>query len=496
MNQPLKYIHELGALFEDVQTSRVFADNKTFPDCIPDISLEEIRTRYENQKNVPGFDLKTFVSQHFTPPADTAQHYTSDRDMSVQQHIGELWDVLERKPAAENSSLIPLPFPYVVPGGRFREVYYWDSYFTMLGLRVSGRNETIRHMVDNFSYMIETIGHIPNANRTYYIGRSQPPFYSLMIGLLAQVYGTGVFIDYLPFLEKEYEFWMDGENTLHEADRAIKRVVLLPDGEVLNRYWDNNNTPRPESFVEDVELSNLSDQQPEVLFRHLRAAAESGWDFSSRWFRNPELFGSIHTTDLLPVDLNCLLHHLELTIGRGHRLQGNTEKADMFRDLSEKRKSAIEKYCWNNTAGFHFDYDFVAGKQKDHFTLAAAFPLFFGLASDDQAARSAKVLEDKFLAPGGLLTTLQFTSQQWDAPNGWAPLQWVAYQGLLHYGFSGLADKIKNNWTALNLKIYRETGKMTEKYNVNNLDIKAGGGEYPNQDGFGWTNGVYLKMTS
>ncbi|NBA87143.1 alpha,alpha-trehalase TreF [Emticicia sp. CRIBPO] len=496
MSHPVKYIHELGPLFEKVQTSRVFADNKTFPDCLPNISLEEINARFSEQKEQPGFDLKTFVLQYFTLPPETGQSYESDRNMPAKEHIEELWEVLERKTVAENGSLIPLPYPYVVPGGRFREVYYWDSYFTMLGLRISGRNETMRHMVDNFSYMIQTIGHIPNANRTYYIGRSQPPFYSLMVSLLAQTYGNGVFIDYLPFLEKEYQFWMDGEDLLDEQNKAVKRVVLLPDGTILNRYWDKSNTPRPESYVEDLELSHISDQEPEVLFRNLRAAAESGWDFSSRWFKNPEAFESIHTTDLLPVDLNCLLYYLEITIAKGYLLEGRSEEAGVFQNLSESRKRAIEKYCWNEEEGFYFDYDFVAGNQKDQFTLAAAFPLFFELAPNEKALKVAGVLEDRFLAEGGLLTTLQFTSQQWDAPNGWAPLQWIAYQGLVNYEITNLAEKIRDNWTALNLKIYKETGKMTEKYNVHNLHIKAGGGEYPNQDGFGWTNGVYLKMTS
>jgi alpha,alpha-trehalase len=126
--------------------------------------------------------------------------------------------------------------------------------------------------------------------------------------------------------------------------------------------------------------------------------------------------------------------------------------------------------------------------------LAAVFPLFFEIATSSQASAVEKVLRDKFLKPGGLTTTLLHSGQQWDAPNGWAPLQWIAYRGLLNYGFEDLANQIKTNWINVNLKVYANTGKMTEKYDVWSKDGEASGGEYPNQDGFGWTNGVFLAL--
>ena len=181
----------------------------------------------------------------------------------------------------------------------------------MLGLRASGRIDMIESMVENFSYLIDKVGHIPNGNRSYYVGRSQPPFYSLMVKLLSDEKGLGMLVKHLPYLKKEYDFWMNGNEKLTAENNALHRVVLMPNGEILNRFWDENNTPRPESYKEDVELSHQSTQEPSVLFRHLRAAAESGWDFSSRWFRETDSFASIHTTDIIPIDLNCLLYHLE-----------------------------------------------------------------------------------------------------------------------------------------------------------------------------------------
>ncbi len=492
------HIHELGLLFEEVQLKNVLGDGKTFPDCLPKRALKEINNDYLNERKAPGFDLKKFIESNFSLPRAYSAGYKSDVNKSAKQHIESLWDVLTRQPDEEAGSLLSLPHPYIVPGGRFREIYYWDSYFTMLGLQVSRRTDLIQNMVDNFAYLIGKVGYIPNGNRSYFLGRSQPPFFSLMIKLLREVCSEvgheDVFIKYLSSLEMEYQFWMKGSGLLNTTIATHDRVVRMPDGSILNRYWDENNTPRPEAFKEDVELSHQSNQKPEVLFRHLRAAAESGWDFSSRWFRDGKDFGSIQTTEIIPVDLNCLLLHLEQTLAEAYRLSGNSTKASDYLSLSAKRKAAITKYCWSEEWKFFFDFDFVKQKQKEHYTLAAAFPLFFEIASPGQAEAVEKILAEKFLKAGGLITTLEFSGQQWDAPNGWAPLQWIVYKGLQKYGLVALAKQLKFNWTNANLKVYQKTGKMTEKYDVYSDLAEASGGEYPNQDGFGWTNGVLLAM--
>lgn len=502
-----KQIHELGELFEEVQLQNILGDGKTFPDCIPKRSLEEINQDYLNQKDKANFELKKFVLDNFALPKASATEYKSDTTKSAEQHIHDLWDVLTRtpsysqqsrdtegKPDEAGASIIPLPHSYIVPGGRFREIYYWDSYFTMLGLKVSGRNDLIQNMVDNFAHLIDTVGYIPNGNRTYYLGRSQPPFFSLMVKLLSGL-KQNVLTKYLPHLEKEYAFWMQSEN-LTDKNNAQHRVVRMPEGSLLNRYWDENATPRPESFKEDVELAHHTIQKQESLFRNIRAAAESGWDFSSRWFRDENSFATIHTTEIIPVDLNCLLYYLEVVLAEAFRESGNNAESIKYLKYSVARKEAIIKYCWNEEQAFFVDYDFVAQKQKQSLTLAAAFPLFFEVATPEQASAVEKILHDKFLKPGGLTTSLLHSGQQWDAPNGWAPLQWIAYRGLLNYGLKDLANQLKTNWVNVNLKVYANSGKMTEKYDVWSKDGEASGGEYPNQDGFGWTNGVFLALTS
>lgn len=483
---------DFQSLYHDVQQSTLYPDSKTFCDALPRLSTSFILTKYENQKKENGFDLQTFVENHFELPNEKTIDYHPDSTNSVEQHIENLWSFLTRQPQATAGTLIPLPCPYIVPGGRFREVYYWDSYFTMLGLQASGKFALIENMVNNFAYLIDKIGFIPNGNRTYYLGRSQPPFFSLMVGLLAEIQGESVWQKYLPQLEKEYAFWMRGEENIISP---TFRVVKMPDGSILNRYWDDVALPRPEAYKEDVELGKHStDQLPEEVYRHIRAAAESGWDFSSRWFKDGQNMATIHTTDLVPVDLNCLLFHLEKSLKSAYELKGDGEKAAHYQKKAMQRKAAIQKYSWNETTGFFFDFDWKDNQPKNSYTLAAVFPLFFEIATPEQAKRVAKVLEARFLQKNGLLTTLQFTPQQWDAPNGWAPLQWIVYQGLRNYDLNELAHQVAQNWMANNESYYKKTGKMMEKYNVLTDDVLAQGGEYPNQDGFGWTNGVYLKL--
>jgi alpha,alpha-trehalase len=498
MNQIL----DIPLLFADVQMQQVFPDSKTFVDCLPKFPVREINEKYLRQKNTTGFNLKHFILEHFELPVALASGYTSNTSITVEENIERLWTVLTRQPDIENGSLIALPFPYIVPGGRFGEIYYWDSYFTMLGLQASGKTEMISNMVNNFSFLIDTLGYIPNGNRHYFIGRSQPPFYSLMVKLLADIKarpddevgrGKEILPAYLNQLEKEYRFWMKGSDQLDEKNTASHHAVRMPGGEILNRYWDENDTARPESFREDMELSYESTQEPEKLYRNLRAGAESGWDYSSRWFKN-DSFASIHTTDIIPVDLNCLLLYLEQVIAEAYQLNGDVEAASQYNSLVEKRKEAIQKYCWNEETGFYFDYDHSQEKQKTGLTIAATFPLYFSIAGSDQANRVATIIKEKFLQPGGLLTTLQTTGQQWDAPNGWAPLHWISIMGLENYGYHELAADIAKRWIKLNTDVFKRTGKLMEKYNVVDTHLEAGGGEYEGQDGFGWTNGVLLAL--
>ncbi len=492
--------HDLGALFHDVQVSGIFADSKTFVDARPLEPPSEIAAAYATARTSAGFNLRAFVERHFELPRPIAAGFHTDPSQTMEQHIRGLWPVLTRPPdsADARSSLIPLPQAYVVPGGRFREIYYWDSYFTMLGLIESGRSDLVRSMLDNFAHLVATVGHIPNGNRAYYLSRSQPPFFGAMVGLYAKATDTAQALRYLDALEAEHAFWMDGAGRLGPGE-AYRRVVRLPAGSVLNRYWDDRAEPRPESYRPDYELGQtLPAGRREGFYRHVRATAESGWDFSSRWLRDPKDLRTLETTELVPVDLNSLLYHSERLIAAlrtFRRRGGDAEVAQRFAQAAEERRRALLAAAYDPASGFFYDVRWRSGERvTDRPTLAAAAPLYFGLAAPEQGRAVGARLERDFLKPGGFVTTLIASGQQWDAPNGWPPLEWLAIEGVRRYGRADLADAARDRWLAVNRRIYRSTGKMTEKYDVVDLNRRAGGGEYPTQDGFGWTNGVALAL--
>ena len=255
------------------------------------------------------------------------------------------------------------------------------------------------------------------------------------------------------------------------------------------------STPRPDAHKEDSHTaSQAGDKHPEKTFLDLRAAAESGWDFSSRWFEKPDDIHTIRTTDFTPIDLNCILYRTELQIARMYTSLKLPLLAKKFMQKSKLRAEAIREYCWSEQEQWFVDWDAANEKQSSKITLAGVFALYAGVATKQQATAVARHLERDFLKPGGLVTTLVENGQQWDSPNGWAPLQWVAVVGLRKYGFNELADKIRAAWMQTIELVYDSHEKMIEKYDVIEPGKLGGGGEYPLQDGFGWTNGVYAAF--
>lgn len=482
-------------LFVAVQMERVFKDSKTFVDCSPTHYPEHILSAYRAQRADPDFDLRQFIDEHFSRFELSPRKFVSDPDRSLSEHIDHLWRVLTRHPQAHpaGSSLLPLPFDYVVPGGRFTEIYYWDSYFTMLGLDESGCQDLLRAMADNFAYLIDTYGHVPNGNRTYYLSRSQPPVFVLMTELFEEK-GIRRASDYLPQLHREYDFWMDGADRLRPGE-CHRRCVRLPDGALLNRYWDDRDTPRDESYCEDVETAKGGDRPVHEVYRDLRAACESGWDFSSRWLADPTRLDSIRTTAILPVDLNSLLYRLERQIADLSELKGDPITHTEFGERAEARRAAMDRYLWRPQEGAYFDYDWQLQCSRDNLTAATLTPLFVQVASAEQASCVAEVVRERLLAPGGLATTVvEAGNEQWDRPNGWAPLQWIGIRGLERYGHDELAKEIESRWLKLVSDLFERESKLVEKYVLRSSAEHAGGGEYPLQDGFGWTNGVTRRL--
>lgn len=480
-------------LFKDVQLAKAMGDNKTFVDMVPKFSPDVILKKYAQLKNKDSLSLRNFVSENFYLPINPS--ITITKNLTLKQHLEELWNVLTRQKDSvrKNSSLLPLPGAYIVPGGRFREIYYWDSYFTMLGLMESKRFDLVEDMLNNFKYLIDTYGHIPNGNRNYYLSRSQPPFFALMVDLLTQKKGNAVYKKYYAAMQKEYNWWMEGGNNVKNGE-THRRVVKLNDGTILNRYFDDKKAPRQESYVQDETTFNTTHDS--TTFTNLRAGAESGWDFSSRWFGDTLHLSTVETTNILPVDLNCLLYAYETVLSKAAAVLNISAKSNFYKQKAGKRKQAIQKYFWNDNEHFYFDYNFVKKETTGKWAASGAMPLFANVATKQQASFIQQNIKEKLLKPGGIATTVYHTGQQWDAPNGWAPLQYIAVKGLTNYGYDSLAQTIAQRWMSVNERVFATTGKMLEKYNVENINLESGGGEYPTQDGFGWSNGVYLKFYS
>ena len=494
-----EHIQTTGSLFDDVQRSGIFRDTKIFPDSTPNDCPENILFLYEQQRHRTGFDLQKFVLSHFILP-DIMDDYGLDVQpgLSMEEHINHLWVALRRDPDTNilpGSSLLELPEPYILPGGSFREIYYWDSYFTCEGLTACNQHDLVEDMIMNFAFLIDKYGHVPYGNRTYFLSRSQPPFFCSMIELLEQTKGIDAAIPYLPYLLKEYRFWMAGTGKGYDHLPAHRRIVFIDDETILNRYWDDTAGPRPEAYHEDTQLAEQTyPDKREELYRNIKAASESGWDFSSRWLRTPNAPKSIYTSELIPIDLNSILYHIETKLAQWLQYDKQTDLGHHFQVAATKRKLMLQHLCWDKQEHFYFDYCWTDKQRTATWSLAAVYPLFFKMAEPEMAEDIAHHLENKFLKPGGLVTTLSHSGQQWDAPYGWAPLHWLAVIGLRHYGYNNLAHEIALRFTNLVRKIYDHTDRMEEKYNVCDLTLEAGVGEYKLPDGYGWTNGTIQTL--
>ena len=485
-----------GPLFEAVQLGGLFADSKTFVDATPRASAAAILHAYAGDSRRAGFDLGRFVAQWFElppPPADTGP----EPGLSVAAHVAALWPHLQRSASAATpderaeapaGSLLPLPHPYVVPGGRFREVYYWDSFFTMQALALQGLRPLAQGMLDNFAALVRGFGHVPNSNRSYMLSRSQPPLLYRMVELLAPADPA----PYLDVLCAEHRFWMAGADALAPGD-AHRRVVRLADGTLLNRYWDDSDRPRDESYREDIETAAAAPRRPAAeVWRELRAGAESGWDFSSRWCAEPDRLETIETSAILPIDLNALLWGLETAIARAAYQQGDATLAARFDFAAGARAAGIRRHLWNSAEACFVDLQWRRGVRRS-LSAATVVPLYTGFARADEASALAATLEARLLGPNGLRTTLVRSGQQWDQPNGWAPLQLMAVEGLLRYGHDALALELARRWLGCLERVHAASGKLVEKYDTE-VDRPGGGGEYPAQDGFGWSNASYVVL--
>ena len=448
----------------------------------------------------------------------------------LPQVIRQLGDVDPTRLPAQG--LLYLPHPYVVPGGFFNEMYGWDSYFIVLGLLADHRSGLARDMVENALFEVEHYGAVLNANRTYFLTRSQPPLLSAMIralledpasfpsdtarqAWLAQAY---------PLVVRNHALWMRPEH--HAGDTGLARYQDLGSGPVLemrdSRYYrhviewllahpaeDPGYLIKGAEHPDAAEAARLSVESCDVrsskvcamawvaghrltadYYHGDRAMRESGFDVN---FHFGPFGGSTH--HYAAVCLNALLYRYELDLARFARQLGKTDDAEHWTQMASARKQAIDRYLWQSERGLYADFDFVAGRPAAHPYLTTYYPLWAGAASAPQAA----AVRDKlsiFERRGGLSMSERPSGAQWDEPFGWAPTNWLAVCGLEAYGFGADAERISDKFTATIDRSFAADGTIREKYNVvlGNADVHVTAGYTQNVIGFGWTNAVYLKM--
>ena len=405
--------------------------------------------------------------------------------------------------------LLYLPRPYVVPGGRFNEMYGWDSYFIQVGLLADGETERARDMVENFLYEIEHYGTILNANRTYYMTRSQPPFLTEMVLGVYEKTGDKEWLRRTrPAIEKYYQFWTTEPHLI--PGTGLSRYYDLGDGpaaEVLSDEKDaqgrthydrirEHYRDHPEAAKGDYDVDRYydraNDRLTDLFYKGDRSMRESGFDPSNRF----GLF-NVDIIHYAPVCLNTLLFRMETEAARIEETVGNTAGAAEWRRRAAARHAAVDKYLWDAPSGLYLDYNFETKTRRKYEFATTFYPLWAGLASKAQAARVRLNLK-LFEAPGGLLTSTRVTGNQWDAPFGWAPLQMIPADGLRRYGFGADADRVSRKFLELVTKEFEEHGTIKEKYDVQRResDVEAGikFGYAANQIGFGWTNAAYLDL--
>jgi alpha,alpha-trehalase len=417
---------------------------------------------------------------------------------------------LRRLPPAasqvQHHGLLYLPRPYVVPGGRFNEMYGWDSYFIQIGLLRDGEISLAKDMADNFIYEIRHYGKILNANRTYYLTRSQPPFLTqMLLGVFKRTKDRQWLRNALPAIEEYYRFWTTEPHLVRETG--------------LSRYYDLGDGPAPEVVaaerdakdrthyqlvkeyfrtreVNDYDISQYYDRKTNELtalfYKGDRSMRESGFDPSNRF--GPFSVDVIHYN---PVCLNSLLYLMEMQTAEIMGILGLENNVDIWRKRAIDRAERVNRLMWDARDGLYYDYNFARKRLRKYPFLTTFYPLWAGIATREQASRVAANLT-RFEQPGGLQTSTELSGNQWDAPFGWAPLQLIAVQGLRRYGFDEAADRIAIKFLSLVRDEYLKSATIVEKYDVVRRTTQVSGdirfGYRSNEPGFGWTNAVFVVL--
>ncbi|XP_072945752.1 trehalase-like isoform X2 [Epargyreus clarus] len=521
----LIYCH--GPLLDTVQMAGLYNDSKTFVDMkikmSPTITMEHFYEMMNRTGHHPTkADIQEFVNMNFDPEGSEFEAWRptdwKDNPAFLQRikdpllhdwasDLNRLWLQLGRKMKddVKNNqdlySIIYVDNPVIVPGGRFREFYYWDSYWIIKGLLLSEMRLTARGMVTNFLDIVERIGFIPNGGRIYYVMRSQPPLLIPMVKLIMDDFDDVEFLrQHIHTMDREFDFWMTNHTVNIEKNGQTYKLA---------RYNDMSSGPRPESYKEDIDCARHFDtaDKKEELYAELKAAAESGWDFSSRWFilngTNKGNLTNLKTRSIIPVDLNGILCWNAELLAQFHARLGNADKAFYYRELHARFVLAIEQVLWHEDVGAWLDYSLESGRRRDYFYPSNVSPLWTGcydMARKEYFVNRVINYLDKTkvdIFEGGIPTTFEHSGEQWDYPNAWPPLQDIVVMGLANTEIPDamrLATELSTKWVRSNFEVWKKKTAMLEKYDATIFGGFGGGGEYVVQTGFGWTNGVIMSL--
>ncbi|TRY64287.1 hypothetical protein TCAL_10817 [Tigriopus californicus] len=517
-----------GPLLETLQLSKLFKDSKTFVDLKLIRSEEDILVDFQHLSFPPKQDdLLAFLERNFdlTPglefeewnppdwvpkPAYLDQLHEKPL-IYVGMQVNKLWNTLSRRCSAELKktpelfSKIDLPHGFIMPGGRFREIYYWDTYWIIRGLLISDMDVTVRGILENFIHQIKLFGHIPNGTRKYYERRSQPPYLISMVSKYLEKTNDKTFLSQnLEHLEKELKFFETHRTILYKWKGQNYRLF---------HYGADCRGPRPESYVEDLEIGTMlfkTLNEREEFYLQMKAAAESGWDFSSRWFIDPNgnnmgTLADAKTTYIAPVDLNALMFKNYNQMACFYDLIGDTKRANEHVLKAREMMKAMCYVFWDAVDHIWYDIDMLNHKHRKFFYASNLFPLWAEAYPKRVAIEIGECAVDYLLNTGvtehkgGIPASTQHTRQQWDW-NAWPPIQHFIVAGLnktKNLRAQQLAFKIAKNYVSGTIASCNVIGGICgffEKYDPLRPGVAGGGGEYEVQKGFGWTNGVLVDF--
>eukprot|EP00092_Neocalanus_flemingeri_P028461 GFUD01030905.1.p1 GENE.GFUD01030905.1~~GFUD01030905.1.p1 ORF type:complete len:578 (+),score=170.64 GFUD01030905.1:384-2117(+) len=506
-----------------VQMAKIFKDSKTFVDMPMKFRQAQVLANFQKLPDNSKATLEKFVKENFdvegqeleeVQPSDWKkdpkfiEDIKDDNFKELAVKMNEIWRNLTRKitksrtEIEEKSSLIYLEHPFVVPGGRFREVYYWDSYWTIKGLLLSEMFSTAKGMIENFKFLIDSFGHIPNGNRVYYTKRSQPPLFIQMVWDYLNATNnpetSRKFIaEVIWKLDEEFKFWQNRMVNVSMGNQTYQ----------LARYRVEVDGPRPESYAEDYEqAAKLPEAARKEWYVNMKSGAESGWDYSSRWFvTNQKRSGDdelldVKTGDIIPVDLNAFLcKNAEIMANLFQQVE-KPEKAKEYIKIRNDLKESMRVVLFHDTDSMWYDYNLVTKLPNRQFYPSNLAPLYCSCFHEDinmnttmDYLRTSPALNQS----GGVPSSLLRTNQQWDLPNVWPPLVEMTVTALENTQTTSgrqLAKEVAGKYLRNVYKSFANTGAIFEKYNCEEEGKPGGGGEYDVQEGFGWTNGVTLSL--